>query len=112
MRTAASMALSVKITLWCSSYLGRSPFNIWMVLRHLTKEQAKEEVKKLVDKYNRILESGSIKRYKEEDTKAEFIEPLFEALGWDVRNINIDELVYKLYGITEEEKKIIVDSLK
>ena len=83
-----------------------------MVLRHLTKEQAKEEVKKLVDKYNRILESGSIKRYKEEDTKAEFIEPLFEALGWDVRNINIDELVYKLYGITEEEKKIIEDSLK
>ena len=57
-----------------------------MVLRHFTKEQAKEEVKKLVDKYNRILESGSIKRYKEEDTKAEFIEPLFEALGWDVRN--------------------------
>ena len=36
----------------------------------MDKEQAKEEVKKLVDKYNRILESGSIKRYKEEDTKA------------------------------------------
>ena len=65
-----------------------------MVLRQLTKEQAKEEVKKLVDKYNRILESGSIKRYKEGDTKAEFIEPLFEALGWDVRNTeNDDEVV-------------------
>ena len=65
-----------------------------MVLRQLTKEQAKIEVKKLVDKYNRILESGSIKRYKEEDTKAEFIEPLFEALGWDVRNTeNDDEVV-------------------
>jgi len=65
-----------------------------MVLRQLTKEQAKEEVKKLVDKYNRIVESGSIKRYKEEDTKAEFIEPLFEALGWDVRNTeNDDEVV-------------------
>ncbi|MBS3132059.1 hypothetical protein J4212_06505 [Candidatus Woesearchaeota archaeon] len=65
-----------------------------MVLRQLTKEQAKEEVKKLVDKYARIVESGSIKRYKEEDTKAEFIEPLFEALGWDVRNTeNDDEVV-------------------
>ena len=65
-----------------------------MVLRKLTKEEAKEEVKKLVDKYNRIVESGSIKRYKEEDTKAEFIEPLFEALGWDVRNTeNDDEVV-------------------
>ncbi|MBU0980956.1 MAG: N-6 DNA methylase [Nanoarchaeota archaeon] len=65
-----------------------------MVLRKLSKQEAKEEVKKLVDKYNRILESGSIKRYKEEDTKAEFIEPLFEALGWDVRNTeNDDEVV-------------------
>ena len=65
-----------------------------MVLRKLTKKQAKEEVKKLVDKYNRIVESGSIKRYKEEDTKVEFIEPLFEALGWDVRNTeNDDEVV-------------------
>jgi len=40
-----------------------------MVLRQLTKEQAKEEVKKLVDKYNRIIESGSINRYKEEEKK-------------------------------------------
>ncbi len=43
--------------------------NFKMVLRQLTKEQAKEEVKKLVDKYNRIIESGSIKRYKEEIPK-------------------------------------------
>ncbi len=65
-----------------------------MIRRHLTKEQAKEEIKKLVDKYNRIVESGAVKRYKEEDTKAEFIEPLFEALGWDVRNTeNDDEVV-------------------
>ena len=67
-----------------------------MVLRHFTKKEAKEEVKKLVDKHNRIIESGSIKRYKEEDTKAEFIEPLFEALGWDVRNTENDDEVYKL----------------
>ena len=83
-----------------------------MVLRRLIKEQAEEEVKKLVDKYNRIVESGSVKRYKEEDTKAEFIEPLFEALGWDVRNTENDEEVYKLYGITAEERKIIEESLK
>ncbi|MBI2576467.1 N-6 DNA methylase, partial [Candidatus Woesearchaeota archaeon] len=65
-----------------------------MILKKLTKEEARNEVKKLVDKYTRIGESGSIKRYNEEDTKAEFIEPLFEALGWDVRNTeNDDEVV-------------------
>ena len=75
-------------------YISNLFFNTQMVLRKLTKEEAKEEVKKLVDKYNRIRESDSIKRYKEEDTKAEFIEPLFEALGWDVRNTeNDDEVV-------------------
>jgi len=45
-----------------------------MVLRQLTKEQAKEEVKKLDNE--------------------------------------IDEEVYKLYDITEEEKKITEESLK
>lgn len=75
-------------------YILNISFNIQMVLRQLTKEQAKEEVKKLVDKHNRILESSPIKKYREEYTKAKFIEPLFEDLGWDVRNIeNGDETV-------------------
>ena len=64
----------------------------------ITKEQGKEEIEKLIDKYNRIVESGSIKRYKEEDTKAEFIEPLFEALGWDIRNKTHEE------EVTREDK--------
>ena len=45
-----------------------------MVLRQLTKEQAKEEIQKL--------------------------------------DSEIDDEVYKLYGITAEEKKIIEESLK
>ncbi|MBD3319301.1 hypothetical protein GF342_05325, partial [Candidatus Woesearchaeota archaeon] len=62
------------------------------------KEQAREKIKLLVDKYNRVVESGKLKSYNEERTKAEFIEPLFEALGWDVRNThNEDE-------VTREEK--------
>jgi len=64
-----------------------------MPFKQLNKEQAKDEVKKLVDKYNRILESGSIKRYKEDDTKKDFITPLFKALGWDVENEYNDEEV-------------------
>jgi type I restriction-modification system DNA methylase subunit len=48
------------------------------------KENAKQQIKELVEKYNKVVEEK--RRYNEADTKAEFIEPLFEALGWDVRN--------------------------
>ncbi len=64
-----------------------------MVLKQLAKEQAKEEVKKLVDKYARIVESGSIKGYSENGTKKDFITPLFKALGWDVENEYSDDEV-------------------
>ncbi len=50
----------------------------------ITKEQAREEVKKLVEKYNRLVESGKVKYYNEEMTKKDFILPLFRALGWSV----------------------------
>ena len=53
-----------------------------------TKEQAKEEVRKLVEHYKKLVESGEIKKFNEAQTKAEFIEPLFEALNWNMRSHN------------------------
>ena len=50
------------------------------------KEKAKEEIKLLVDKYNRLVEAGKIKSYNEEMTKKDFILPLFRALGWSVED--------------------------
>ncbi|MBR9677190.1 N-6 DNA methylase [Candidatus Woesearchaeota archaeon] len=61
-------------------------------------EKVKQEIKILVDKYNRLSDTGKIKNYNEERTKAEFIEPLFETLGWDVRNKHSDD------EVTREEK--------
>ena len=58
-----------------------------------TKEQAKEEIRLLVEKYQRIKDSGRINEFNEERTKKEFIEPLFEVLGWDVRNKYSDDEV-------------------
>ena len=49
-------------------------------------EKAKREIQELVDKYERIVSSGEIKDYSEEDTKNDFILPLFEILGWDTKN--------------------------
>jgi type I restriction-modification system DNA methylase subunit len=50
------------------------------------KEKAKEEIKLLVEKYNRVVETGKVKSYNEEMTKKDFILPLFRALGWSVED--------------------------
>lgn len=44
-------------------------------------ESAKLKVKALVDKYNLVKQQNRISKFNEENTKVEFIEPLFEALG-------------------------------
>jgi len=50
----------------------------------LTKDQAKEDIQKIINKYERIKSEGKLKQYNEEMTKKDFILPIFRALGWDV----------------------------
>jgi len=52
----------------------------------MEKQQAKEKIKILVAKYEAEKVAGKIARYSEEETKRGFIEPLFEALGWEFFN--------------------------
>ena len=53
----------------------------------LTKERAKENLSKLIKRFERELESGRAYEYNEEATKISFIQPLLEdVLGWNVRN--------------------------
>lgn len=59
----------------------------------MTKLEAKEQIQKLVEKYQRIVEAGKVKSYNEAQTRNEFIEPLFECLGWDMRNLVTDNEV-------------------
>lgn len=49
-------------------------------------DDVKEEIRKLVDNYNKLVEKNEINKYNEEMTKKDFILPLFEALGWNVYN--------------------------
>jgi type I restriction-modification system DNA methylase subunit len=51
----------------------------------MTKEQAKEKVSLLVQKYQEAQKSGHLKGYTEADTKEGFIAPLFNALGWNMQ---------------------------
>src|SRR3990167_2919760 len=59
----------------------------------MTKQEAKQQIQKLVEKYQRVAETGKIKSYNEAQTRNEFIEPLFEFLGWDMRNLTTDNEV-------------------
>lgn len=47
-------------------------------------EKAKEAILKLVERYESAKREGKLKSYSEEETKKDFILPLFQALGWDV----------------------------
>ncbi len=62
-----------------------------------SKEEAKENVRKLVENFSKFSEEELNKKSEEQ-----------------IKNIDyeIDKEVYKLYGITEEEKKIIEESLR
>ena len=50
--------------------------------------EAPNEIRELVDKFERNLNAYKNPAYKEEQLKQEFINPFFKALGWDVDNIS------------------------
>ncbi len=65
-------------------------------------EKAKNEIRILVEKYQKVAEEKRVTKYNEEMTKAEFIEPLFEALGWDIRNRNHKDEVTREEQISKD----------
>lgn len=54
----------------------------------MSKQEAKKNIQALVEKYKQVLKEGKINSYNEAQTRNEFIEPLFEYLGWDMRNLH------------------------
>ena len=60
--------------------------------------EVREAIKNLVDKFSRNLESYQGQDYKEGELRIEFINPFFDALGWDVENKD---------GAAEQYKKVI-----
>ena len=88
----------------------------------MNKQQAKEKIKKLVERYEKLSDTEK-KGYNEQQTKDHFIRPLFEALGWDftkdvwpetdVHGKRVD-YAFKIDGITKfyiEAKAIKLHSI-
>jgi type I restriction-modification system DNA methylase subunit len=63
----------------------------------MDKEEAKEKVKEVIEKFEKLNSEGKLKNLNEPNTKNWFIEPLFEALGWGMRSeeISMEEKVSK-----------------
>jgi len=56
------------------------------------------EIERLVERFARNLDAYRRAEYKETQVRVEFIDPMFEALGWDVRNVR---------GYAEQYKDVI-----
>ena len=50
-------------------------------------ESARRDIEALVQRFTRNLDAYTRPDYKETQVRVEFIDPFFEALGWDVRNV-------------------------
>jgi predicted metallopeptidase len=64
----------------------------------MSKEIAKTVIKGLVDKYNKVVQERRLSKYTEEETKKDFILPLFRALSWNVedsREVTAEETISK-----------------
>jgi len=57
-----------------------------MSFTQITKDQAKDKVKDLVDAFKENIDQYRNQIYKEAQVRKEFIDPFFEAFGWDVSN--------------------------
>jgi len=90
----------------------------------MDKELIKNRIQELVEKYETVKKDGKLKTYSEEDTIQGFILPLFEILGWNIKDKNEvsqqdhikgsgrPDHTFKINGITQfylESKKLSVD---
>jgi len=64
----------------------------------INKADIKQEIQRLIDKYNKVVEEGRFRKYNEEMTKKDFILPLFRTLGWnseDSSEVTAEEKISK-----------------
>ncbi len=93
----------------------------------MDKESAFKKISELIHRFEEHKESYKKSDYNETQTRRDFIDPFFKALGWDIDNeqglaeayreviledkLKIDEMVYKLYGLSEEGIRIVKGAL-
>ncbi len=83
-----------------------------------TFESFEKELGRLVESFGNRLAELKSSEYNEAKLRDDFLNPFFSALGWDMQKATlqnavtatdqqIDALVYELYGLTEDEIKLV-----
>jgi len=65
------------------------------MINKMNKKQAQEIIKQLTDKFSLQMDYYKSGAYNETQTRIDFLDPFFAALGWDIDNIKIDNKVIK-----------------
>ncbi len=81
-----------------------------MMSKNEMKEEAKQNIKKLVERFRYNLDVYKKSTYNETQVRIEFIDPFFEAMGWDVGNKQGHAEQYK--DVVHEDAIKIGDSTK
>ena len=76
----------------------------------MTKEQAKESIGKLMDRFREHREEYHSPDYNEAKTRQDFINPFFKALGWDIDNERGDSESYR--EVIYEDKVVVRGKVK
>lgn len=79
--------------------LGETPEKVEEKKQPDPKTTAKQRIEKLLFNYFQLEADNYLSKYNESQTKSDFIEPLFEALGWDVTNRDHA----RIHEVTREE---------
>ncbi len=74
------------------------------------KAEAQKKIKSLIDRFDRNIAQYKKTNYDEANTRVDFIDPFFEALGWDVANKQGYAEQYR--EVVREDKVIIVGKQK
>jgi len=72
----------------------------------MNKEQAKDRIKQLIDKFTLQIDYYKSSNYNETQTRRDFIDPFFAALGWDIDN---EKQQLETYRDVRHEDKIRIN---
>jgi hypothetical protein len=61
----------------------------------------REKILPYIEKYQQLVANGEESEYNEEEVKLKFINPLLEALGWDVKSEEVKPEKRTLRGVTD-----------